>query len=219
MSKPIRRLFRSSTDDNGITRVKAATGNELRSKDIDAGPWLTNHYDRNPVIIWNHDYTIPSIGRGLDVVAEGADLDASIEWDMDDPLGALVGGKYARGMLSAVSVGFMPGRVRARAALEKTDTHYGPRGRVQYDNELWEISGVNIPDDRDALAPRSVGDESDPAVIDLLQDWTRNGLKGEVRTALLDLFRADPEVRGVLEAMMLTFKVESSAEELAAWWG
>ena len=120
----------------GRTRVIASTANPDRYDDVvDQSTWKTDRFMRNPVVPWGHDYQIPPVGKviGLSVV-EGS-LTAEIEWDTSEhnALGRLVADQFASGFLSAVSVGFRPGRTIPRSQMPKDSPHwkeagYGDRG-------------------------------------------------------------------------------------------
>jgi HK97 family phage prohead protease len=104
---------------------------------IPSSAWRTDSYMANPVVLANHDYSSMPIGRtvNLQVVPDG--LIAKIEWDMDDPAGALAASKVKRGFANAVSVGWN--------TLQQT-------GNVVDEADLLDVSLVSVPSDPGAIA-------------------------------------------------------------------
>lgn len=141
------------------TLVVASTATPDRYQDVvDQATWRLDRYRSNPVVPWGHDYYLPPVGRAVRVAVEGEALIAEIEWDTSEAnaLGRLVAEQFASGFLSAVSVGFRPGRSVARGALEKSDPRFGERGKVYFDCELLEISAVSMPVNPEALAAKGL---------------------------------------------------------------
>lgn len=151
-------------------------------------------FDGNPVVPWSHDYSMPPIGRVVShevrEVAPGANgLYVTVEWDMDDERAAAIAGKYARGVLSAVSVGFRSGKVTALSALDKGHPWFAEDGYMLAGNELMEISAVTVPGNPRALAQRDTG-------------WLAQALAEQapatVRAEVLRLLREDAAVRALV---------------------
>lgn len=180
------------------TRFVASTDNPDRYDDIvDQASWQLERFRRNPVAPWGHDYSVPPVGRVVEVGVQDGQLLATIEWDTaeSNPLGRLVASQYAEGFLSAVSVGFRPGRSIPRKQLPKDEPRYKEAGygMVYYDCELLEISAVVIPANADALAAKGL-----PAMR-----LTAPEVREEVAREMLRLLREDAEVRGLLDERML----------------
>jgi HK97 family phage prohead protease len=140
----------------GRTRVVASAPTSDRYDDIVAADWNLDHFKANPVVLWGHDYSIPPVGRVVELSMDGDNLVAEIEWDTDpsNKLGQTVSSQFKRGFLNAVSVGFTPGAQIQRSSLDEDDPMYGKKGVVHTQNELMELSAVPIPAHRDALAMR-----------------------------------------------------------------
>jgi HK97 family phage prohead protease len=150
-------LKSTTSKSTGLTTVTASSPTPDRYEDVVQADWNLDHFKGNPVVLWGHDYSIPPVGRVVDIAMDGGDLVASIEWDdsADNPLGRTVASQFKRGFLNAVSVGFTPGATVERAKLDEDDPAYGDKGMAYTNNELMEISAVPIPAHRGALAMRS----------------------------------------------------------------
>jgi len=110
--------------------------------------WRLANYEANPVVLWAHNPSIPTIGRSLTALKDDTLL-AEITFDAEDELARQVESKYRRGFLSAVSVGFdmvdEEGAALAWWSLSAEKIH----DEVFYD--LAEISAVPVPGDPKAL--------------------------------------------------------------------
>tara|TARA_R100001443_G_scaffold106933_4_gene116517 strand:+ start:38 stop:994 length:957 start_codon:yes stop_codon:yes gene_type:complete len=154
-------VLRSSTDRSGRTTVIASTPTPDRYNDVVDSEWNLEHFKSNPVVVWAHDYTLPPVGRVVDIDIEGKNLVASIEWDDSEsnPLGKTVASQFKRGFLNAVSVGFTPGETIERSKLPDDHPAHGATGYWYTKSELQEISAVPIPANRDAVAIRAANQE------------------------------------------------------------
>ena len=203
MTIPLHRFFQvRQHEDNGRTVVTASTPDVDRYGDIVEAPWRLEHFKANPVVPWGHDYSIPPVGRAVDVEVRDGGLVAEIEWDdhESNPLGQLIASQFRRGMLSTVSVGFYPGESLHRSGLPQDDPRHGERGMVHRQNELLEISAVTIPANPHAQAQRLARGVPD---VEQLQRWTEAGFKGQLRDTLIELLKTDPEIRSLLEVLHL----------------
>jgi HK97 family phage prohead protease len=127
-----------SDDDDGVHICGMASTSDFdRAGDtIDAEAWTKgglNNFEKNPIILFNHDYNKP-IGRatGLKVTENGLELKAKISKSAPDHVAQLV----KEGILGAFSVGF---RVKDADYLMETD------GLKIKDAELFEVSVVSVP--------------------------------------------------------------------------
>ena len=167
---------------DGLVRVIASTPDVDRYGDIVEPSWNEKgleQYRKNPVILWQHDATIPAIGRAEKIELVGKNLVADIRFD-DSPenqLARLVKSQVERGFLNSVSVGFAPGKSTPRASLPVEDERHAKSGFVYSDSSLHELSIVNIPANPAALAMRSVrlkyreqrqeGEEAQPGSVEI----------------------------------------------------
>ncbi|MAJ54320.1 MAG: hypothetical protein CME51_09930 [Halieaceae bacterium] len=125
------------SDDGIYICGMASTADFDRAGDtISAEAWTKgglNNFEKNPIILFNHDYNKP-IGRatGLKVTESGLELKAKISKSAPDHVAQLV----KEGILGAFSVGF---RVKDADYLSETD------GLKIKDAELFEVSVVSVP--------------------------------------------------------------------------
>ena len=126
-------------DDDGSVHIcgMASTHDEDRANDVIMSEAWTkgglNNFEKNPIILFNHDYNKP-IGRatGLKVTENGLELKAKISKSAPDHVAQLV----KEGILGAFSVGF---RVKDADYITETD------GLKIKDAELFEVSVVSVP--------------------------------------------------------------------------
>jgi len=131
--------FKALDEDDGGVHIcgMASTADFDRAGDtISAEAWTKgglNNFEKNPIILFNHDYNKP-IGRatGLKVTESGLELKAKISKSAPDHVAQLV----KEGILGAFSVGF---RVKDADYLTETD------GLKIKDAELFEVSVVSVP--------------------------------------------------------------------------
>ena len=133
-------FFKAAED--GLTLFVASEESEDRMGDvIEVAGWETKEFKKNPVFMLNHDYSLLPIGTVPMVKPEGKQLLAGVKWDTEDEMAAFVQGKYQRGVMRAVSVGFRP------TEFERSGD--GVRFKRQ---ELLELSAVSVPAHPHALA-------------------------------------------------------------------
>lgn len=111
---------------------------------IDQKGWSLDAYNKNPIVLLNHDSSQLPIGRGQ-VQIKNDQLVIDVEFDMDDPRAAEVARKTQKGFMNAVSVGFQPLQSALRAELSKDSPYYGKNGQFFKSAELLEVSIVTIP--------------------------------------------------------------------------
>lgn len=128
---------------------------------IDPDGWDLTSFTPNPVALWAHDSSAPSIGRASDVAVEGARLMGDITFaDADtypfaDTIYRLIQGDF----LNAVSVGFLP---LEYVFVEGPERPWGIDFKRQ---ELLEISVCPIPANPNALgAARAKGIDTRPLI-------------------------------------------------------
>lgn len=120
---------------------------------IDQNGWQLENYKSNPIILFNHDATQLSIGRGEVEVVDG-NLMIDIVFDSDDPRAAEIGRKVNAGFLNAVSVGFNAIEQINRDELSEDHYAYGQKGMFFPKAELLEVSIVTIPANQEAVAAK-----------------------------------------------------------------
>jgi hypothetical protein len=125
--------------DGGTFKVVISTSDEDRQGDmLDQSKWFLDNYEKNPVVLWAHDYgSLPiAICTGISVqggklIAEGKFAPAEL-----NPFAAQVAGLYDMGFLTATSVGYIQ--------------------HEDGDLELLEFSFVPVPANPYALSLRDV---------------------------------------------------------------
>ena len=112
--------------------------------------WALEAYDRNPVVLFNHQANSLPIGKGLVRVKDGQLL-IDVEFDQDDEFARKIEKKARGGFLNAVSVGFNPIEAVSRSELPKDHPAYSTRGGQFFNkSELLEVSIVTIPANSEA---------------------------------------------------------------------
>jgi len=120
---------------------------------IEVDGWQLTDFKKNPVFLWSHDNFRPPIGRVAKVTPEGKELLASVIFDSDDAFAAEVEGKYRRGIMRAVSVGFRPIEFEEIPRKASDEPHMMSMGGIRFKKqELLELSAVTIPAHPKALA-------------------------------------------------------------------
>lgn len=165
--KPLR--FVASTE--GIKR----DGKELRAEN-----WQLENYQRNPVVLWVHDYmgnNLP-VGRA-NAFVEGKELLADVTFDQEDQFARSIESKYRRGFLNAVSVGW---------------EDIGQGQNIKH--ELLDISAVPVPGDADALMERQLRGLADVGKrLAELADENADGEPVWEDTAIVMMRLFDPSVQ------------------------
>lgn len=123
----------------------ASTEGKDRSGDImHSDGWVMDGFLKNPVIPWGHIYSQPPVAQALAVKVENGKLMVKIKFATADeyPFADTIYKLYKGGFLRAFSVGFNP--VEAKSL---------PDGGTEYfQQELYEVSCVTLPDNPEALA-------------------------------------------------------------------
>ena len=138
--------------ENGSYSFVASTENSDRYGDvINQKGWSLEAYNRNPVVLLNHNSNSLPIGKGRVSVKDGQ-LMIDVEFDQEDELARKVESKVKNGYINAVSVGFNPIESKRRSELPKEHKAFGKRGMYFEKSELLEVSIVTIPANSDATA-------------------------------------------------------------------
>jgi hypothetical protein len=119
--------------------------------DLRASGWRLDNFSRNPVFLWNHDYTAEPLGR-VAPAATGTVLRAEVVFDQEDERARRIESKYRRGFLSAVSVGWDFVDQHGQRMNAWTLSADQMRDAAFYD--LLELSAVPVPADPNALVAR-----------------------------------------------------------------
>ena len=133
----------------------ASSDNVDRMGDIiNQSGWELDNFERNPVILFNHDSRSLPIGKGSVDIIDGQ-LMIDVEFDEKDDFARQIKSKVDGGFLNAVSVGFNPVKSHQRNTLSKENKYYGESGTYFEKAELLEVSIVTIPANSMATAAKS----------------------------------------------------------------
>lgn len=154
--------------DGKSQRFRMSTPDSDRYRDIVIQDWITTGFDQNPVAPWNHDYSIPPIGRwervGLSGPPGSVCLEGYLVFDdsPDNPLAQLVARQYRDRFLNTCSVGFIPTMVSRRSELDPDDPMHSREGYVFRGNQLLECSAVVVPGNAGAVMLSTPGAAAAP---------------------------------------------------------
>lgn len=115
--------------------------------------WELDNYLKNPVFLWAHDYSIPPVGKAVDVFVKDGKLIFDIQFPEKGiyPFADLVYNLYKGGFLNATSVGFIGKDYVERDDDEAKDLPAWRRGVKFTRQELLELSAVPVPSNPSAL--------------------------------------------------------------------
>ena len=146
--------------DSGTIHAVASTPAIVRMGDVVEQDFDLTEFKKNPIIVHNHDYAGPVIGKATDIGFKDGNLVMSVQFDEHDtnPLGQRIANQYRTKYMSAFSVGFSPGKVVPRNKLDKDHPAYSAKAVGSYMSEstLLEVSAVSIPANPEALAIRAL---------------------------------------------------------------
>ena len=109
---------------------------------VKANGWDLENYKKNPVLLWAHDYSMPPVGKALDIQVSGSKLIFRPEF-APTQMGQEIKQLYEQGYLKTFSVGFIP-----KEYTINPDTN----GYIYTKSELLEVSCVPVPANPNALS-------------------------------------------------------------------
>lgn len=127
-------------EDMHILSTVSTDGVDRMGDVVEQDGWVLDAFKANPVVLWNHDYSKPPIGKCVDVTIANGRMKAVTKF-ADTAFGREVFNLYRGGFMSAFSVGFRP--------LEYEPVKSG-RGMRYTKNELLEYSCVPVPANSEA---------------------------------------------------------------------
>ena len=131
------------TDGNDLMTFVASEESPDRIGDvIDVKGWELDSFKGNPVFLYAHDHFRPAIGTVPEIKVDEKQLLAMVKWDSEDALAKELKGKYQRGVMKAVSVGFRPIEFEDIKEDKGANKRQGIHFKRQ---ELLELSAVNVP--------------------------------------------------------------------------
>lgn len=133
--------------------------------------WDISNYEKNPVFLWGHDYSIPPLGKAIRVYQEKGNLLFDVQFPEKGiyPLADLVYNLYKGGFLNATSVGFIGKEAIVRDDESVKDLPEWKRGVKFLKQELLELSAVPVPANPTAIQQaKSVGAVSEDEYTSLM---------------------------------------------------
>lgn len=144
--------------------------------------WQVDNYrDKNPVLLWAHQYSTAPIGKAVYLnVADDGDMTAEFEF-ADTEFAKEKFYLYEKGYLNSFSVGFRILKWGTRV------TEGDPKGYTFDEQELVEVSAVPVPAHPDANVLRTLfEDKSDEEIKALADSLTEDAQKMEENLQVKD---------------------------------
>jgi len=145
MNKHLNIYTSKSWEENGKQYIEGVASDETLDRAGDvilADAWQLDNFQKNPVLLWAHDYKTPPIGKVENIWVEDGKLRFRATF-ADTDFAREIGKLYADGYLNTFSVGFLP-------------VEYTPNketgGYIYKKVELLEISAVPVPANPNAVA-------------------------------------------------------------------
>lgn len=146
-TKHAAQMFKAASvnqDEHTIRFIMSTPDEDRHGEKIDQNGWDFKSFEKNPVVLWGHDHNIPAIGKVFDLAIVNGNTEGIVKFAYDEnPLAKTIFDLCAGGYINAVSVGF---RNKRWEMSEDEDTV------TLLENELYELSIVNIPANQFALA-------------------------------------------------------------------
>lgn len=140
-----KQYIKGLVQENGeIFSLVASTGSvDRQGETVNPEGWVLTNFKDNPSILWQHNASLPPIGKATRVAVEGGSLVADIVFaEKESDFAAEIARLVRGGFLNSLSVGFQP-------------TEIDDDGN-SVSQELLEISVVNIPANPDARFSRAM---------------------------------------------------------------
>ena len=165
---------------NKISFIASTESQDRYGDVINQKGWSLASYDRNPVVLFNHQANSLPIGKGSVKVQDGQ-LMIDVEFDKDDELAQRIERKARNGFLNAVSVGFNPIESISRSELPKDHPAYSIRGGQFFNkSELLEVSIVTIPANSEATVSAKNMEYTKLTIRDLVVEQLKHILEVEM---------------------------------------
>ena len=149
---------KQTTQDKPIKFVASTASPDRYGDVVDQKGWDLRAYNRNPVVLFNHNPSQMPIGKGKAYV-ENEQLMLEVEFDQKDDMAKTIEQKVRDGFINAVSVGFQPSKTIARASLPADHPYHGKSGSYFQASELLEVSIVTIPANNEATLSKQFSRE------------------------------------------------------------
>ena len=149
---------KQTTQDKPIKFVASTASPDRYGDVVDQKGWDLRAYNRNPVVLFNHNPSQMPIGKGRAYV-ENEQLMLEVEFDQKDDMAKTIEQKVRDGFINAVSVGFQPSKTIARSSLPTDHPYHGKSGSYFQASELLEVSIVTIPANNEATLSKQFSRE------------------------------------------------------------
>ena len=149
---------KQTTQDKPIKFVASTASPDRYGDVVDQKGWDLRAYNRNPVVLFNHNPAQMPIGKGKAYV-ENEQLMLEVEFDQKDDMAKTIEQKVRDGFINAVSVGFQPSKSISRASLPADHPYHGKSGSYFQASELLEVSIVTIPANNEATLSKQFSRE------------------------------------------------------------
>lgn len=149
---------KQTTQDKPIKFVASTATPDRYGDVVDQKGWDLRAYNRNPVVLFNHNPAQMPIGKGKAYV-ENEQLMLEVEFDQKDDMAKTIEQKVRDGFINAVSVGFQPSKTIARSSLPSDHPYHGKSGQYFQASELLEVSIVTIPANNEATLSKQFSRE------------------------------------------------------------
>lgn len=144
-------LFKAVSIDRDLFQIRFVMSTpeiDRHGEIIDQAGWKLDKYLLNPVVLWGHDQSVPAVGKIVQLEFVNGNLEGTVQFAYkENPDAKILFDLYAEGYMSAVSVGFMNNKWMYD---EEKDL------LTLLENELFELSLVNVPANASALAKAKV---------------------------------------------------------------
>lgn len=129
---------KAGADGDVFSIIASTSAIDRQGDSVDQSGWDLKNYNKNPVLLWAHDYTELPIGKVVSARVEKGKLIADFVFASEEanPKAQQIKRLYEEGIVNASSVGFIP--------LERN-------GNIITRSELLELSLVPVPANQEAL--------------------------------------------------------------------
>lgn len=136
-----------------------------RGNIVEVAGMKTGNFRSNPVLLLEHGKGNSGLPIGVvrNLQRNDGDMTAELAFDVDDPMAAAVKGKFDRGVLKTVSIGFIPQKYEL---IDPDDVPWGPIRITQ--GELVEVSVVATPLDSTARRIQSMATTANVSATEIV---------------------------------------------------
>ena len=148
-------VFKTEKETNGeriFTSIISTSDVDRDGEVVIPHGMISKEFETNPIVVWNHDYNNPPIGKCLELKRENGKLIAISQLAKDVPMADTLWKLMEQGILHGVSIGFMPTQDGAREPTKKDKEDFGEGVQKVYNKwKLLEYSLVTLPANQNAV--------------------------------------------------------------------